>query len=125
MNFFPSLPDTLRVFPRSFGLDISDHGLKFAYLDRADGAYRLKIFGERLFGKGIVENGKIINPDALVKELRLALKERNAGGLPPYVISALPEEENFVRVIQVPKMNMKELQEAIKWETEANIPLSI
>ena len=37
----------------------------------------------------------------------------------------MPEQHAFVRVIQLPKMKLAEAKEAVKWEAEANIPMSI
>ncbi len=42
-----------------------------------------------------------------------------------YAIVSLPEERAFLEVIQMPKMKTKELKEAIYFEAENYIPLSI
>lgn len=123
---FLQLWKSFRPFPAAFGLDISDRSLKFAHLERREEGYRVHTFGERIFDKGIVERGKILLPDKLGEELRAIIKEHSPGAsLPPYAVVALPEEEVFLRVIQVPVMSAQELREAVRWETEANIPLSI
>ena len=123
---FSQLGGSLRPFSPAFGLDISDRSLKFAYLGKQEEVYHVRAFGERVFDEGIVEKGKILLPDKLGEEIRAIMKEHSAGAfLPPYAIVALPEEEVFLRVIQVPVMSMQELREAVRWETEANIPLSI
>ncbi len=41
------------------------------------------------------------------------------------VVCNLPEEKVFIRIIQLPKMKESELEKAINWEAEANIPLVI
>jgi type IV pilus assembly protein PilM len=121
---FRKFQNTFQALPRGFGLDISDRSLKFVYLEQSTVGYSVKAFGERAFEKGIVEKGKILAPDQLAVELHAAIVD-SKHELPRYALLALPEEEVFLRVIQVPHMNMQELREAIRWETEANIPLSI
>ena len=41
------------------------------------------------------------------------------------MVASLPEEEAFLEVIQMPKINTEELKEAIYFEAENHIPLSI
>ena len=41
------------------------------------------------------------------------------------VVCSLPESKAFLRIVSVPKMNEKEMAEAVKWEMEANIPLPL
>lgn len=40
------------------------------------------------------------------------------------VICSLPESKAFLRVINIPKVSEEEANEAVKWELEANIPLT-
>jgi len=41
------------------------------------------------------------------------------------VVCNLPEEKVFIQAIQLPKMKKEELNQAVKWEAEAHIPLGI
>lgn len=121
---FGKLNELFTIVPRAFGLDISDRSLKFVNLIPVKGAYEVDVFGEHEFAAGIVERGRVISTDKLAGEISTAL-ERARGVLPEHVIIALPEEEVFLRIVQMPPMNREELAEAIKWEAESNIPISI
>lgn len=40
-------------------------------------------------------------------------------------VVALPENKVFIRIINIPALSRQEIPEAIRWETESNIPISI
>ena len=71
-------------------------------------------------------NGEIKHEEEVVKVLQNAFAKPQYGKLTTrHVVCSLPEEHSFTRVIQLPKMNMSEAKEAIKWEIEQNIPMAI
>jgi type IV pilus assembly protein PilM len=116
----------LTLKPEAFGLDISDSSLKIAKLKERGGFLTLASFGEAEIAPGIVEKGKIQNEDSLVKIIKKALvKVRGEELKTNQVIASLPEEEAFLEVIQLPKMEEEELKEAVYLEAENYIPLSI
>jgi type IV pilus assembly protein PilM len=110
----------------AFGIDLSDFSVKMA---------RLKKDGEEIFldnycrceiPSGLIEYGEIKEVDELaelIKKIFLtakgkSIKTRNC-------IASLPETEAFIQLLKLPKMKDGEIAEAVKWETENNIPLSI
>lgn len=42
-----------------------------------------------------------------------------------YVVTAVPSQATVVRILQVPKMPLKEMEEAVRWEAERYIPFPI
>ena len=115
-----------QITPPAFGLDISDMSLKIAFLKRHKKELILESFGRKELAPGIVKEGKIQKKEELAKAIKQAVKEVNGRKLKTkYVICSLPEQHAFVRVIQLPKMKLAEAKEAVKWEAEANIPMSI
>ncbi len=114
------------LFPGSFGLDLSDLSIKLVWLDREGKKDSLVSFGSVPLAQGSVVDGEIVNADAvrdaIVKLLKMSgpkkLKTRK-------VMCSLPETKAFLRVIKLPAMAEDEVKEAIKWEIEANIPLTL
>lgn len=125
MSFFGDITDSLRILPRAFGLDISDSGLKFVYLKNHQDEYEVQSFGERSFAKGIVEKGKVLDAQKLAQEIDQTIRQERKNDLPPYAVIGFPEEDVFIRVVQMPKMTKQDLVQGIQWEIEGNIPLSI
>lgn len=114
------------IEPEAFGLDISDESFKFVSLSRARSGFTLSAFGRGELPKGLIVNGEIHNEDEVVRLLKAGLARPQEGRLTSRsVVCSLPEEHSFTRVIQLPKMRADELNEAVRWEIEQNIPLKI
>lgn len=116
-----------QITPPAFGLDLSDLSLKIAFLKRHGKEIRLESFGRCEIPQNIITEGKIQKKEELAKIIKQALEKDIRGKKlrARYVICSLPEQHAFVQVIQLPKMKFAEAKEAIKWEAEANIPMSI
>jgi len=112
--------------PPPFGLDVSDLSLKALWLTREGKNDRISSFGSVSVPQGAIVDGEIVNEDVVVESIRELMRisgPRRIGTRS--VISSLPETKAFLRIITLPKMSHDEAKEAIKWEIEANIPLSL
>ena len=109
----------------AFVLDISDLSIKIAKLGKTAGGLALINYGREEIAPGIIENGEIKQADTLAQIIGKAVESVKGRPLKTfYCVVSLPEMESFIRVIQMPKMQEKEMTEAIKWEMENHIPLS-
>lgn len=114
------------VEPPAFGLDISDFVLKIAFLKPTDGSFTLASFIETPIPEGIVQGGEIKKPDELLKILKNSITNIKGDRIKTkFVAATIPERKSFLRIIQLPKMSEEEIEKAIKFEVEANIPLSL
>lgn len=124
MTFF-----TRKIFNsynKAFGLDVSDLSVKVFELNERGRRKKISGFGIASIPRGSVVNGDIINKENTIRAIKKALEISRPKKIRlKRVICALPETKVFLRILNVPKMNEKELGEAIKWEIEANIPLPI
>ena len=117
--------EALTLHPQAFGLDISDIGIKIAFLEKKKQGFQLHSFGEFSLPSGIVEKGEIKQQDELAKVLRDAVA-RLGNKLPTReVVVSLPEEQAFLQVVQLPRMKKEELEHAVVFEAENYIPHSI
>lgn len=114
------------LFPSSFGLDLSDLSIKAVWLDRAGSHDSVASFGSVPLPAGSIIDGEIMNPE-LVKGAVVKLLEKCGPRKirTKKVICSLPETKAFLRIISLPAMREEEVREAIKWEIEANIPLTL
>lgn len=109
-----------------FGLDINDLSLKIVKLTKKRKGFALTSFNEVKIAPGIVEEGVIKDEAALVKIIKSALSTIKGKKIKTrYVIASLPEEKSFLQVIQMPKMDEKELKLAVPLEAENYIPMPI
>ncbi|HBI17429.1 MAG: type IV pilus assembly protein PilM, nonfunctional [Candidatus Moranbacteria bacterium GW2011_GWF2_34_56] len=104
------------------GLSIEDDILRIVRIEDR----KIKNYGSINIPKGIVADGEIINKDEFFKALDKLIKSTKPKKIKTKKIRlALSESKSFLRLISMPAMSEKEISEAIKWEIEANIPLSL
>ncbi|WP_420595649.1 type IV pilus assembly protein PilM [Deinococcus sp.] len=72
---------------------------------------------------GSMRDGMVVEPQAVATELKRLLAQHRI--TTKYAVTAVPNQQAVTRNIMVPKMEAKELQEAIKWEAERYIPYPI
>ena len=114
------------LFPRSFGLDLSDLSIKAVWLDRSGGKDSIASFGSVSLSSGSVVDGEILDSQVVQDAVKALLEKSGPKKLTTRkVICSLPETKAFLRIVSLPKMEKEEVKEAIKWEIEANIPLTL
>ena len=105
-----------------FGLDISDTSIKFADIKKEEGEFLLSSFDKKNLQPGIVKKGRILNEELLVSEIKELLKGKKST---QYAAISLPEENAFFQVVEVPKVKRERLKEAVEYQAEESIPLSV
>lgn len=114
------------IDPPAFGLDVSDFILKIALLGQEDAGFALKSFIETPIPEGVVHGGEIKKPQELLKILKDSINNIKGEKIKTkFVCATIPERKSFLRIIQLPKMAESDIQNAIKYEIEQNIPLSL
>lgn len=115
-RFFPT-PKFLMA--PSFGLDISDESLKFAELIPVKGGIRIGRYGERKIPAGIIESGKIKDPQKLEQVLLSLRREEDIR----FVRVSLPEEQIYLFQLQLEKAGLVNVREGIELSLEEHIPI--
>lgn len=114
------------LFPQPFGLDLSDLSIKTMWLEREGKEGVVSSFGSVPIASGSIVDGDIVNEDIVVQAIKDLLTKTTPKPVKTRkVICSLPETKAFLRVVSVPQMAPEEIKEAIKWEIEANIPLTL
>lgn len=109
--------------PPYFGLDISDLSIKVLQMAHHSKNDSVVGFASEKLSTGIVKNGEVIHEKKMIAAINNA--RRKAHITTKNVICSLPESKSFLRIVTLPQMTNEEVAEAIKWEIEAVIPLSI
>jgi type IV pilus assembly protein PilM len=116
----------LTLHPKSFGLDVSEHSIKIASLKKRGRRYALASYNNSPLQKGIIENGEVKKEKELAAAIRKAVVNVKGDKLSgSHVVASLPEEKAFLQVMQIPKMTLEEVKEAVQFEAENYIPLPI
>lgn len=106
----------------AIGFDIKDDKLRVVYLEDK----KIKGYNSVDIPDGVVVDGEIVNKSELLKIIEKALKEAKPKKIKTKKVRiALSESKSFLRLVSMPQMEETEINEAIKWEIEANIPLTL
>lgn len=117
-DFFGSL---LRPRVEALGLEIGTSNLKLVELSGNPPA--LRGLAIRPTPPGAIQEGSIVEPGALANDLREMLGELRTRKR--YVVTAASNLSVITRTLQVPKMPLKQMEEAVRWEAERYIPFPI
>lgn len=110
----------------AFGIDLSDLSIKIAQVRKEKNDFSLVTLGEKFFSQGLIVNGAIQEEKKIVEIIKKALSEiRGEKIRTNQVVCSLPEEESFIKIIQLPPLKKEEIKEVIKWQIEANFPVRL
>lgn len=119
MNFldlFP-LPKFLKI--PVIGFDISDKSIKYIQLEKNVGEFFIKQYGEKKLPEGIIEGGEIKKESDFI-----AFLKSNFGKIKPKnIIASLPEEKAFLDIIELPKMELKNIRQSLSVQLENYFPI--
>jgi type IV pilus assembly protein PilM len=110
----------------AFGLDLSDLSVKVVQMKENNGSKEVVSFGSADISQESIVDGEIVKQENVVMAIKKSIKEAGPKKIKTKkVICSLPETKAFLRIISLPEMEASEIQEAIRWEIEANIPMSV
>jgi len=111
---------------KAFGLEISDFSIKALRLQKKGQRFIIASYNRVRLPKGLVVDGEIKKENELATIISQLVEQAKPQKITtPYVVSSLPENKTYVSTVSIPDMPKDELGEAIKWEAENHIPLSI
>jgi type IV pilus assembly protein PilM len=121
------MPKFLELKPESFGLDISDSSLKVVKLKKkGKNAFSLASLSEEEFESGIIEDGVVKDEEILKDVIKKVISNAKGEKIrTENVVCSLPEEKSFLEVIKMPKMKEEDLKNAVRYEAENYIPMSV
>lgn len=110
---------------RFFSLDLSDLSVKTLQLERMGSIDKIRSFSALAVPSGYIEDGNILDKEKTAQLIKEAVRKAGPKKINTNkVICSIPESKAFLRIINIPKVNKEEVREAVKWELEANIPLT-
>lgn len=121
MNLF-----SLYKFAPAFGLDLSDLSVKAVAIKQTGDREEVTSYGAIGLPPGAIVDGEIHQPEVVQSAILDLLNRVGPKRITSKnVICSLPETKEFLRILTLPKMKPEEVGEAIRWEIEANIPLTL
>jgi type IV pilus assembly protein PilM len=107
-----------------FGLDISERTIKVVQLTKQKGNYFPSALSRVDIPSNLINNHVITNEEklaALVSKAVSSARHLTSN----YVVVNVPEAKSFVRIVTMPKMDVSEVDNALPWELEQDIPVPI
>ena len=106
-----------------FGLDIGSSSVRLVKLKHSSGRYNLVSYGGASIPIGLSQSDSSLDIKQLaeiVKRLMSDCKESTKN-----VVVSLPGSAVFTTVVKMPQMSPSEMEKAVFWQAEQNIPLKI
>ncbi|MGW8185173.1 MAG: pilus assembly protein PilM [Candidatus Moraniibacteriota bacterium] len=104
------------------GLSIEDDRLRIVRVEDK----KIRSYSSVIIPDGVISEGEILDKNELFRLIEKLFKSAKPKKIKTKKIRlALSESKSFLRLISIPAMSEKEINEAIKWEIEANIPLAL
>jgi len=110
---------------QSFGVDFNNDILKVLQIKKKKDRHEIAGWNSIRIPSGTMDNFEIKNKEVFIKTLLDAIKNAKGKIKGRAVVVCIPENKVFTRIITLPKMNENEVKEAIHWEIESNIPISV
>lgn len=107
-----------------FGLDISEKTVKILQLSPQKNGYKPSAFSQLDIPANVMGNHMITNEETLAEVLMKGVAMAR-GLVGNSVIASIPEAKSFVRIVTMPKMDMQEIDNALPWELEQDIPVPV
>lgn len=109
---------------KAFGMDVSDSSIKIMELGSSGGRLMPVAFADVPLSDKVINNHMIISQERLADNINRAVAKAQKIDT-KYVVCSIPEAKSFVRTLQIPKMNEEEIDNAIPYELEQDIPVPI
>lgn len=121
MRFFDIFPTPKFLNPNVAGLSISDSCVFFVQFSvHKNGKLVLKKFGKQELPEKSIIGGEIKNSKTITSILEELKRKNNLR----FIKASLPEEKGFIFKTVLPKMKESEIEGALRFKIEENVPIS-
>lgn len=109
-----------------FGIDISQTSVKVMQIDTSSKVHAVRGYGHINFDDRAIKQGVIIDPETIAKAVYTLFSKHLVGTIDSKrVIGSISSASTFNRILSLPEMDKKDLDEAVRLEAEQYIPVSI
>jgi type IV pilus assembly protein PilM len=109
-----------------FGLDVGFSSVKVIQVEQNKHRIDIIGYGTTRFDNSSITDGVVTNPELIAKDIKTLFEQNLVGKITTRrVILSVPGARTFIRTIRLPKLEPKDLEEAIRLETEEYTPLPL
>lgn len=125
LNLFSQKSEVSFSKKQAFGLDFNNSSLRILQFDGKDDNLQVSGWSERKLSKEIINDFEITQPDKFKESFEIAIESAKGKISGKKAVISIPENKVFTRVVSMPLIDPSQAGEAVKWEAESNIPISI
>lgn len=109
-----------------FGFDVGRSSLKIMQIDQTAKKSKVVGYGTTTFDSSAIDNnGVIVDPEKIIKVAYELMTKKLVGNVTTRRVAvSIPNANSFSRVLTLPKMDDKDLRDAVIAEVDQSIPLS-
>jgi type IV pilus assembly protein PilM len=109
-----------------FGFDVGRSSVKLMQVQQTPKGSIVTGYGTIAFDPAAIRKGVVVNPEAIIKAAHELIENQMVGTLTTRRVAvSLPNAYSFNRVLELPKMDKKDLASAIELEAGQSIPLPL
>lgn len=109
-----------------FGLDIGTRAVKYVQLERQKNGAKMRAWGVSTTTDKVMHDGVITNVSLAAKIIERMVSKHSVGQLTTNrVAMSIPVSKVFTRVLSLPNMSKKELDEAVRTEIQQSVPMAV
>ncbi|MGK2896339.1 MAG: type IV pilus assembly protein PilM [Candidatus Saccharimonadales bacterium] len=109
-----------------FGLDVGTRAVKYVQLERQKSGARMLAWGVSTITDKVMNDGVITNVSLAAKIIERMVSKYGVGQLTTNrVAMSIPVSKVFTRVLTLPSMSKKDLDEAVRTEVQQSVPMPI
>lgn len=109
-----------------FGLDIGRASIKIIQFNHDGEKSSIVGYGNATFNPEAIKNGVIVDPEEIVRSTYQLITKGLVGTITTRQVAlSLPNERCFSRIINLPKLESKDLASAVMSEVESSIPIPV
>lgn len=109
-----------------FGLDVGFSSIKVMQIDLHDKRYQVAGYGVASFDASAIKEGIIVDPEAIAKVSYELFNKNLVGDITTRRVAVTaPAARTFTRTLTLPKLSSKDLDDAVRLETEQYVPVPI
>jgi type IV pilus assembly protein PilM len=120
LSSLPNIKDIFAAKKQFVGLDVGSNSLKLAEIVETKNGYTLNHFSEIVLDKGVIEDGLLINADALTEKIKTLFKGTGLQG--KAIVTSLSGHATIVKKVTFPLMEEPELRDMIHDEASKYLP---
>ena len=110
----------------AFGIDLSDRSIKVAQIKKKNNRLQLYAYGRENIPRGLIVDGEIKEKEEVVGLIKKILSNSKINSIKSkFVIYSMPEPKGFIRVMEIKRVQEKNIEDAVRYEAQRLFPINM